>query len=559
MDTLKTVAGVKVRLPTRDDVDVSVCNAVLHEYDWHETGAPQRTVLALATNTTRSHTVRLPRGRHVLQLSVDPGFYFTANVRSRSEFAMDEPAKLLEERELAAPAAAEGVYAQMAAGDWAVWFRRVFKCASTTVVSAALEVADPAMSPFARFAVVNNDGAGETTHFVAGAAPPRTFEPNEHGYTIMAYSKALSPLTAGRWRLSALADVPFASFEEMPTETPATFEGSYSPNYSHLVCRLRVAVAARALLAFHFESDLPSGFTVTLTDPEEGWETKQAEYLRGGHQGHLHGEVLRRWDAYAALTVPALAVEPPARGYLVLEVKLANERCAFDVQPNGDVPNDLNWKFACYSSDPTATEWSEDTAREAYYETTRAGWNAAGADREKMAEEALARRAELLAMGADAPPVLKEVVDPGAEGEEPKQLALEPRRTVRRGGVLVSAARAAAAARPVPSRVDGVVVSDATYAEREEALARSIEESKARLQAFVAARDAQREARAESKTARASSFAEWRASKRSELSESFRAKRTAYLESVKPPPEEPGGEAPAGEEANENAEESGEA
>ena len=147
LDTLKTVAGVKVRLPTRDDVDVSVCNAVLHEYDWHETGAPQRTVLALATNTTRSHTVRLPRGRHVLQLSVDPGFYFTANVRSRAEFAMDEPAVLLEARELAAPAVAEGAYAQMSAGDWAVWFRRVFKCASTTVVSAALEVADPAMSP----------------------------------------------------------------------------------------------------------------------------------------------------------------------------------------------------------------------------------------------------------------------------------------------------------------------------------------------------------------------------------------------------------------------------
>ena len=54
--------------------------------------------------------------------------------------------------------------------------------------------------------------------------------------------------------------------------------------------------------------------------------------------------------------------------------------------------------------------------------------------------------------------------------------------------------------KPVPSKVDGVVVSDTTYAEREMALARSIEESKARLQAFVATRDAQREARAESKS-----------------------------------------------------------
>ena len=401
---------------------------------------------------------------------------------------------MLEARELAAPAVAEGAYAQMSAGDWAVWFRRVFKCASTTVVSAALEVADPAMSPFARFAVVNNDGAGETTHFVAGAAPPRTFEPNEHGYTIMAYSKALSPLSAGRWRLSALADVPFASFEEMPTETPATFEGSYSPNYSHLVCRLRVAVSARALLAFHFETDLPSGLTVTLTDPEDGWETKQAEYLRGGHQGHLRGEELRRWDAYAALTVPALAVDSPAGGYLVLEVKLANERCAFDVRPNGDVPNDIHWKFSCYTSDPNATEWSEDTAREAYFETTRAGWkrrrrrsrkDGGGGARATRGTPRDGRRRAPRGQGGGGPRGRRRTETTGARTQEDDA-------SRRRVGL---AARAEAAKKPVPSKVDGVVVSDTTYAEREMALARSIEESKARLQAFVATRDAQREAR----------------------------------------------------------------
>lgn len=122
---------------------------------------------------------------------------------------------------------------------------------------------------------------------------------------------------------------------------------------------------------------------------------------------------------------------------------------------------------------------------------------------------------------------------------------------------MVSAARAEAAKKPVPSKVDGVVVSDTTYAEREMALARSIEESKARLQAFVATRDAQREARAESKTSRATSFTEWRASTRSTLSESFRAKRAAYLESVKPAPEEEPEEGAPAEEANENAEEGG--
>ena len=253
---------------------------------------------------------------------------------------------------------------------------------------------------------------------------------------------------------------------------------------------------------------------------------------------------------------PALAVDSPAGGYLVLEVKLANERCAFDVRPNGDVPNDIHWKFSCYTSDPNATEWSEDTARGVFRDDARGMERRRRRSRKDGGGGARATRGTPRD-GRRRAPVVKEVVDP-ADGEEPKQLALEPRRTTRRGGALVSAARAEAAKKPVPSKVDGVVVSDTTYAEREMALARSIEESKARLQAFVATRDAQREARAESKTSRASSFAEWRASTRSALSESFRAKRAAYLESVKPAPEELEEGAPA-EEADENAEESGDA
>ena len=95
---------------------------------------------------------------------------------------MGRPAKLLEEKQLAAPAEAEGAYPAMAAGDWCVWFRRVFTVsAAPTVVSAVLGVSDAVMSPFARFAVVDNDGAGTVTHFVAGAAPAKTFAPNTHG------------------------------------------------------------------------------------------------------------------------------------------------------------------------------------------------------------------------------------------------------------------------------------------------------------------------------------------------------------------------------------------
>ena len=292
----RRLRGVKVRLPTRDDGD-GACATRCFTSTTGTRRAPQRTVLALATNTTRSHTVRLPGVVTSCSSASIPGFtsprMFDRGLRDGRARRVARGARA------AAPAVAEGAYAQMSAGDWAVWFRRV-QVRVHHRGERRSKSRDPAMSPCAfrrRERRRRRDDA-----LLAGAAPPRTFEPNEHGYTIMAYSKALS-LSAGRWRLSALADVPFASFEETPAETPATLRVR-TPNYSHLVCRLRVAVSARALLAFHFETDLPSGLTVTLTDPEEGWETKQAEYLRGGHRGHLRGEELRRWDAYAALTVP---------------------------------------------------------------------------------------------------------------------------------------------------------------------------------------------------------------------------------------------------------------
>lgn len=560
-EMLKGVFAVKVRLPAppKDKVDTSTCEAVLHDYDWYKTGAPQRTVLTLATNTSQSATVHLPRGRHVLQLSVDPGFYFTADVRSQTAFDMDQPAKMLEEKQLAAPSLAEGTYPEMAAGDWHVWFRRVFKVEKPTTVSAALEVPDDAMSPFARFAVVDNDGAGEVTHFVAGAAPPKTFEPNTHGYTVMAYSKSLTPVPSGPWRLSALCDSPLASFDDQPVGEPTRFDGEYRPNYSHLVARVRLAIKNRSLLSIHFESDLPAGFTVTLTDPEDGWEEMQAEYLRGGHKGHLRGTELHRWDAYTMLTVPAMCFEPTeASKYLVLEVKLDNPRCAFDVQPNGDIPSDMRWKLTAYASDPAAVEWTVDTARENYFDQTLSSWNA-DASRKSKATEAYAKRvAELRAReysggenapptpayrelsgdiaahaGAKALPLPEGTEPPAADAEEadpgPPVIELDPlaHRHVRRG------------------TGERKVISMSVYEEREAHLRSQIEASKAKLAAFVEARERGKESRPERVTAKKAEFRSWRQGASQRLNETARSKRAAYLQSLKPQPADGDGDAPA--------------
>jgi hypothetical protein len=73
---------------------------------------------------------------------------------------------------------------------------------------------------------------------------------------------------------------------------------------------------------------------------------------------------------------------------------------------------------------------------------------------------------------------------------------------------------------------------------RESKLKSSIEESKARLAAYVARREKERETRATLFETKKSSFAEWRAretlARREDPSATWRAKRLAYLQSVKP-------------------------
>ena len=172
-------------------------------------------------------------------------------------------------------------------------------------------------------------------------------------------------------------------------------------------------------------------------------------------------------------------------------------------------------------------------------------------------------------------------------GEDAEHVALDPaeilmRRTLRRGGATVDAARAAAAekaaaglgltlrakdanepnerrlsafeslrrtAKALPRAEDLVetaLITAETYESRETALRSSIEESKARLAAFVARREAARETRGALAETKKTSFAEWRAketlARREDPAAAWRAKRAAYLRSVQPERAERAGE-----------------
>lgn len=259
------------------------------------------------------------------------------------------------------------------------------------------------------------------------------------------------------------------------------------------------------------------------------------------------------------LTVPAMCFEPTeASKYLVLEVKLDNPRCAFDVHPNGDIPSDMRWKLTAYASDPAAVEWTVDTARENYFDQTLSSWNA-DASRKSKATEAYAKRvAELRAReysggenapptpayrelsgdiathaGAKALPLPEGTEPPAADAEEadpgPPVIELDPlaHRHVRRG------------------TGERKVISMSVYEEREAHLRSQIEASKAKLAAFVEARERGKESRPERVTAKKAEFRSWRQGASQRLNETARSKRAAYLQSLKPQPADGDGDAPA--------------
>lgn len=187
--------------------NVRECHALLDEYDWRSpTGG---TVLVhLSTASAEARMVVVPRGRHVLRLSVDSDFVNCCTLRSSTPFRLEKAPVLLAEAEGVAVAEAAGVTLDVKAGDWAVLLRQSFSvqappedgqdsvlmasiqsangsgggglAEAASKVMLSLSVADPAVAPSLRFCVVNNDTSEVATHLV-GRLPTTAFAHNVYG------------------------------------------------------------------------------------------------------------------------------------------------------------------------------------------------------------------------------------------------------------------------------------------------------------------------------------------------------------------------------------------
>ena len=264
------------------------------------------------------------------------------------------------------------------------------------------------------------------------------------------------------------------------------------------------------------------------------------------------------------LSVPATALEATEEGkYVVVEVKLQGDRCAFDVAPNGDLvagaspfaaaaagrsasdadllastrtirekakapPSAINWRLTTYSDAPEGRRRGRRTTRARYWNHRR-GVVSGDAQRASLGEGLCrTQRAREAVRTARTRRRRWEVVDPSApEGRNQAARAGAGEGEARaRGRARRSAMRRQPAARAEGRGRGGGV--ERTLRGSREKLRRSIEESKAR--SASRARGARRAfAEKEAKETRRAS--EWRLQTRGDVGR-FRTKRNAYLESI---------------------------
>lgn len=221
--------------------NVRECHALLDEYDWRSPTAGN-VLVHLATATAEARMVVVPRGRHVLRISVDSDFVNCCILRSSTPFRLEKAPVLLAEAEGVAVCEAPGTTLDVKPGDWSVLLRQSFSVQAPpedtqdavlmasmqsanggTLSDAAsrvmltLAVADPAVAASLRFCVVNNDTSEVATHLV-GKLPTTAFAHNTYGYTVLVYQLGTVPLPPAAFKLTAFSSQPLLNWVRVSSE-----------------------------------------------------------------------------------------------------------------------------------------------------------------------------------------------------------------------------------------------------------------------------------------------------------------------------------------------------
>ena len=363
------------------------CQALVETFE-PMAGAVRRTVRRMRHVSAVSSTLELPRGRHVLRLTVDSNYLHQFSVWSHGKVTLAPAASVLANQPGLHLLEAAEALPHVAAGGWRVGARHTFRVDATCNVSISLRCAPEAVQRCARIVLVDNAARAER-ELILGELDNAPLRQSTAGYTVMVLLRAPDvALSEGSYRLNITSTKPLSGFAPEPCGRCDHHEGVYSPCQRAEVWRYALTAATPCVFAVRAQLSV-AGAAGTLTleaVPDAGAAAGKAgaaakkpapvEKAPSAAESKPAAPLLQRpVGEQAEIAMVAL----PA-GRSVLSLTLDRARCAFDIAPDGSLILDdanrqqsqgaarLGWKLDIA---PTADEKTCVIAKDAGHEVAQ--------------------------------------------------------------------------------------------------------------------------------------------------------------------------------------------
>jgi hypothetical protein len=313
------------------------CQVLLESFDWHVHG-PQPTARRMQHVAAVSSTLNLPRGRHLLRLTIDPHYLHRFTVWSHDAFTLQDAPEVLLQHELLHVLEASDALPEMAAGTWRVGCRHSFYVTKPCRATISFRAAPDMVHHRTRVLLLNNDTL-EQRNLVLGEVDLLRMAPNRSGFTIMAIVHTAAATPSGCYRLRLASDEPFADFTAVPSGRCESFAGAYETNRRAIAWQYALTPAVACHVAIKLQMLTPGVAGKLLL------ETVPVAAVGGKGKGKDGGTPASKESLEEVAPIAEIQVEgdseiaaiPVPAGRHVLSFRMDRARCAFDILPSGAI------------------------------------------------------------------------------------------------------------------------------------------------------------------------------------------------------------------------------
>ena len=289
-------------------------------------------------------TLRLPRGRHLLRVSVaDPHVPHTISVWSTTPFLLSDRVPQLSDHQGLHFAEAYDHISEAPQAVWRVLCRHTFTLHAPCNVQIQLFAAPAATQRSLSLQIINND----TMHsqvLVLNRNHPRRMLPNSNGYTLVTIQDTSASSTPkGTYTLQVTSDAPVSELSPVPSSRCEKFCGDYRPNKLGTVCCYTICPLSPCSITVRIELQptcLAGVLVLEEAGESHGTSAKSTAKSKGkGHEAipAVTAEpprIVFSAAVSAQETVPVVRVPP---GPHVLSLTLNRHHSMFDLKPTGHI------------------------------------------------------------------------------------------------------------------------------------------------------------------------------------------------------------------------------